>query len=93
MEDVRSAWNEVGDRLVALGLKLKLHAEEELSVPEGAVDDECARVRKAIEGVVDAFVDAAKDPAVKGDVKATATALSDALDATATAVRQRVRAA
>lgn len=92
MEDVRSAWNEVGDRLVALGLKLKLHAEEELSAPAG-VDDECARVRKAIEGVVDAFVDAAKDPAVKGDVKATASALSDALDATATAVRQRVRAA
>lgn len=92
MEDVRAAWTEVGDRLTALGLKLKMHAEEELSTSAG-VDDECERVRKAIEGVVDAFADAARDPAVKEDVKLTVSALSDALDATAVAVRDRMRAA
>ena len=31
MADAKSAWTEVGERLSALGLKLKLHTEEETS--------------------------------------------------------------
>jgi hypothetical protein len=43
----KDAWKEVGDRLSALGLKLKLHTEEERADRDEDGDDAIARVKAA----------------------------------------------
>ena len=83
MADERGPWNEVGGRLGALALKLKLHAQEELS------EERKAEARSAVErfgvtlqGAFDALGDAARDPAVKQDAKAAGAALTAAVNTT-----------
>jgi hypothetical protein len=80
MDDAKKAWTEVGDRLSALGLKLKLHAEEETSGEKEASGLD--RLKTSINEVLDAVGDAARDPAVREDAKSVATAFADAIDAT-----------
>ncbi|MEZ5230166.1 MAG: hypothetical protein R2710_26925 [Acidimicrobiales bacterium] len=62
--DVRMAWGKVGDRLSSLGLKLKLHAEQEFADDDevtGALD----RLAEAIDDAVDMLTNAATDEAVQ----------------------------
>ena len=83
MADERGPWNEVGERLGALALKLKLHAQEEL-IEERKAETRSAveRFGASIQGAVDALGDAARDPAVKQDAKAAGAALTTAVTAT-----------
>jgi hypothetical protein len=90
MTAARDAWKEVGDRLTALGLKLKLHAEEELSDrdDDDRDADAWARLRSAFEEVAEALGDASRDPAVRADVRSALDALGDAANATVAEIRQ-----
>jgi hypothetical protein len=82
------AWKAVADRFSALGLKLKMHVQEELS----EVDEEetWERVRASFEEVFEALGDAAKDPAVRSDVKDIAQSLADAANATVDDIRSKL---
>lgn len=90
MTDARTAWAEVGDRLSALCLKVKLHAEEELSDEEVTAATGVDKLKATIQEAVDALGDAYEDEAVRADARAMATAFVDALDATLKDVRERV---
>ncbi len=83
MTDARGPWNDVGDRLGALALKLKLHAQEEMT-EERKTEARTAveRFGATIQGAIDGLGEAARDPAVKEDAKAAGEALSTAVSAT-----------
>ena len=72
-------WSEVGERLEALALKLKLHFEQ-------ARDEEAAdalgRLRKDIEDAFEAAGNAVKDEAVRADAREVGRLFTDALAAT-----------
>jgi hypothetical protein len=92
MTDARAPWNEVGDRLGALALKLKLHAQEELSEERKAeAQSAVERFGATIQGAIDGIGDAARDPAVKEDAKAAGQALSTAVSATVDEVLKAFR--
>lgn len=83
MADAKQAWNEVGERLSALGLKLKFHTEEELSKDDDeAASTNAAKLKQSISEFFDAMGDAARDPAVREDAKSVANAFASAIDAT-----------
>lgn len=86
----REAWAEVGDRIEALALKIKLHAAEERgaddSEPVASVFD---RLAEAINDAVNAIQDAVQDPAVKEDVREAMKATGRAVTSSAELVRQR----
>jgi hypothetical protein len=89
-EDVRTAWKQAGDQLSGLGLKLKLHYEEQRGTDTDgeqvrAQDEVKEAVRKlgaAVQDAVDAMGAAARDQAVKEDVRQVGRSLKDALGAT-----------
>lgn len=91
MTDTRTAWADVGDRLSALCLKLKLHAEEELSDAEVREKAGLDRLRATIEETIEAIGDAYEDDAVRADASQAARAFVDALDATVRDARERLR--
>ena len=81
--DIRRAWGRVGDELTGLGLKLKLHAEQELTDDDvSEADDTLERLGEALDAVADAVQNAAQDPAVRDDVKEAGRRLKDALAVT-----------
>ncbi len=53
MADAKKAWSDVGDRLSALGLKLKFHAEEELS---DAADETASGIERLKKSVSEAWM-------------------------------------
>ena len=92
MADAREPWNQVGDRLGALALKLKLHAQEEMTEERKAeARTAVERFGATIQGAIDGLGDAARDPAVKEDVKAAGEALSAAVSATVEEVLKTFR--
>ena len=93
MADTKTAWAEVGDRLSALMLKLKLHAEEALSDED--VREKCGveKLSAVIEETAEAISDAYEDEAVRADAKQLARAFVDALDTTMRDAQERVRSA
>ena len=90
MTDTKTAWAAYADHLEALLLKLKLHAEEELSEAELKEKVGVDRIRAAIEETIEAAQDAYEDEAVREDVKATGRSFLDAIDATVRDVIGRV---
>jgi len=86
MDNVRSTWNETADKLGGLGLKLKLHYEEQQGADRETVRAEVQsavqRLGDAVQAAFEALGAAAKDDAVKDDVKQVGQALTDALRAT-----------
>ena len=83
MADAKQAWNEVGERLSALGLKLKFHTEEELSKDDDAEAASSAeKLKRSVTELFDAMGDAARDPAVREDARSVANAFASAIDAT-----------
>lgn len=86
MADVRSAWNEAGERLQGLGATLKQHYAQQRGDEAGQtkeqVGDAFKKVGEALQGAFDALGAAAKDPAVKEDVKQAGRSVSDALSVT-----------
>jgi hypothetical protein len=91
MADAKKAWSDVGDRLSALGLKLKLHTEEERSEGDDDGGSGLEKLKRSINEVLDAIGDAARDPAVRDDAKSVGTAFADAIDATVEEARAKLR--
>ena len=94
MTDARASWNEVGDQLNQLGLKLPLHFEQ--AAAEGREDE--AKVKEALEAVGDAVEQAfdtlgavTRDEAVRDDVKDVGRSVVDALDVTLSELGERFR--
>ena len=82
-QEVRRAWAKVGDELTGLGLKLKLHAEQELSDDDVRESDAALeRLGEALDAVVEAVQNAAGDPAVREDLVETGRRLKSALSVT-----------
>jgi hypothetical protein len=91
MAEIRDSWREVAHKAEALGLKLKLHLEQEEDgsdstarpgATKAAIDDLGNRLKEAFES----FGSAAKDPAVRSDVTDIGLLLKDALLATFSSV-------
>lgn len=90
MNESAQAWERVSDRLSALALKLRLHAQEELSDEDlrskAGLDRVLAVVDEAMEGIRDAY----EDDAVRADAREAGRALVDAVDATIREVQDRL---
>jgi hypothetical protein len=90
MTDAKSAWNDAGDRLSGLGLKLKLHYEQQRGMDsaeaKAEMRDALHRLTAAMDGAFEAIGTAARDDAVKSDVKQVGQSLATALGATFTQV-------
>ncbi len=97
MADMRSAWNEAGDKLQTLGTSLKQHYEqqrgEEAGQTKEQVSDAFKKVGEALQGAFEALGAAAKDPAVKDEVKQTGKSVAEALTVTLTEISEDVRRA
>lgn len=91
MTDTRSAWAEVGDQLSSLCLKIKLHAEEELSDADVRAKAGFERLRTAMEELVDGLGDAFEDDAVRTNAKDLGRAFTDAVEVTVREARDRIR--
>jgi hypothetical protein len=79
MSDVGSRWSEVGERIEALALKLKLHFEQ-TGRPEQSAEP-LQKLRESVTDAFDAAGNAVRDDAVKADVKETGRLFLDALSA------------
>ena len=86
----KEAWAEVGDRIEALALKIKLHAAEERGTDDSEpVATVFERLADAINDAFAAVQDAVHDPAVKEDVREAVRATGRAVTSSAELVRQR----
>ena len=72
-------WGEVGERLEALALKLKLHFEQ---THDEEAADALGRLRKDIEDAFEAAGNAVKDEAVRADAREVGRLFADAFAAT-----------
>ncbi len=95
MSEIQDSWKEVAGKAEALGLKLKLHLEQELDddQPERSAGDTKALVDelgRKLNDAFDSFGNAAKDPAVHEDVKDVGRLFRDALVTTFNAVGAEV---
>lgn len=97
MADSRAAWRDTGERLNQLGLKLKLHYEqqrgEEAERARGEVEGAVRRLVDAVQDAFEAIGSAARDQAVREDVKQVGQSLTDSLNATFAEVSGHVRGA
>ena len=75
-------WNEVGDRLGSLGLKLKYHAEQAVGTEGATVNDALDGIRDAIEEAFAALRGVVTDPAIRDDVKSVADGVAQAIATT-----------
>lgn len=75
-------WNEVGDRLGSLGLKLKYHAEQAVGTEGATVNDALDGIRDAIEDAFAALRGVVTDPAIRDDVKSVADGVAQAIATT-----------
>lgn len=88
MDDRRTTWNELSDRLDALGLKLKLHLEQ---AKDGELSGALEALRQKMEDVFEATGNAVKDEAVRADVHDVGRLLADAVSTTLTRMGDDVR--
>jgi hypothetical protein len=79
---VKDAWAEVGDQLEAIGLKMKLHFEQEASEDDDDDDGTFERLAEKLDAAVDAIGNAAEDEAVCEDLRETGRRLVDAMSTT-----------
>ncbi len=80
--DVKLAWGKVGDQLSSLGLKLKLHAEQEFADGDDDVKGALDRLAEAIDDAADTITNVATDKAVHSDVRDAGRHFIDAVAAT-----------
>lgn len=81
----QEAWGELGSKLTSLGLKLKLHYEQEHETgvePDPGVRESLERLGEAIGDAFDALGNAVDDDAVRTDAKDSAHLLIDAISTT-----------
>lgn len=90
MTSIHVAWEELSDRLAALGLKLKLHFEQ---TREGDVTGTVDRLRADVQRAFEAAGDAVQDEAVRADVVEAGRLLAEAVGVTIEKVGGEVREA
>lgn len=92
--DIKTAWSKVGDELAGLGLKLKLHAEQEFSDDDvREADAALERFSESVEAAVDTVANAIGDEAVRQDVHDAGRRLVDALTVTMREAVRQIRSA
>ena len=95
MEDARDAWKDVAAKVESLGLKLKLHLDQEHDVTvaeraQGDTRNAFDQLSGQVSDAFDAFGNAAKDDAVHADVREIAELIKEALIETFQAVGAEV---
>ena len=80
MSEQSNRWSEVGEKLEALALKLKLHFEQSDRRDENA--DTMEKLRNSVSDAFDAAGNAVRDDAVKADVREAGRLFVDAMSAT-----------
>ena len=75
----------------ALGLKLKLHAKQELSEEDEEFSSALKRLAGTVNDVFEGIGNAAQDPAVRDDARSVAQAFAGAVDATIDEARSRLK--
>jgi len=94
MTDTKAAWDEAGAKFSALGLKLKLHAEQARGEVESEqVKNALHKLAEAIDEVFTTMSEVVKDPAVKADVRDVGRTLTDAMSATFAETSEELRKA
>ena len=91
MADTSEAWERVADRLSALALKLKLHAQEEFSDEDLQSKVGFDKVRAVVNEAMDGIQTAYEDEAVRVDARDARDAFVEAIDATIRDVERRLR--
>ena len=91
MADPKKAWADVGDAMSALGLKLKLHAEQEMSEDDKEITSALERLTGVVSDIFEGVGNAARDPAVRDDARNIAQAFAGAVDATIDEARSRLK--
>ena len=91
MADPKKAWGDVGDALSALGLKLKLHTEQEMSEEGKEFTSALERLAGTVNDIFQGVGSAAKDPAVRDDARSVAEAFAGAVDATIDEAKSRLK--
>lgn len=89
MSDVKKAWEEVGDAMTALGLKLKLHTEQETADTKEFASG-LEKLAGTVTDIFEGLGGAAKDPAVRADARTVAQSFASAVDATIAEARKRL---
>ncbi|MEM9564455.1 MAG: hypothetical protein AAGA93_17665 [Actinomycetota bacterium] len=90
-------WADVKSKVEGLGLKLKLHIQQEADEDDerepGSTRAAMEDLGERLEDAFEAFGNAARDPAVRADVKEIGLLLRDALNDTMSQAGDRMRAA
>jgi hypothetical protein len=89
MTDMQGKWSEVGERIEALALKLRLHFEQ-----TGRPEQSTEPLQKLRDSVTDAFEsagNAVRDDAVKADVRETGRLFLEALSASLAKAAESLR--
>ncbi|WP_020524823.1 hypothetical protein [Catelliglobosispora koreensis] len=90
MNEQKETWNELRDRLEALGLKLKLHREQ---AGDTGAKDALEKIGRSLEETFDAASKAINDEAVRADVKEAGRLVAEALSNTLRRIAGDVKAA
>ena len=91
MTHVRDTWDVVADRMSALGLKLKLHTEQEVSEDRKELTSAFEQLTKAVNDIFQGLGSAAHDPAVRENARDVARAFGEAVDATVAEATSRIK--
>ncbi len=75
----------------ALGLKLKLHAEQEMSDDGKEFTSALERLTGVVNDIFEGVGNAVRDPAVRDDARNVAQAFAGAVDATIDEARSRLK--
>ena len=97
MPEPRASWEQVGESLSGLGLKLKMHFEQAAEAGRPEDEDKIREALKSIGDAVDqtftALGSAARDEAVRDDARDVGRSVLAALDATFAELGDRFRSA
>jgi hypothetical protein len=85
MTEPKQTWNELGDRLEALGLKLKMHLEQST---DGVLPDALIKLGETVKETFEAAGNAIKDDAVRADVREVGHLLGELVSGTLGKVRR-----
>jgi hypothetical protein len=91
MADPKKAWADVGDALSALGLKLKLHTQQEMTEEGKEFTSALQRLAATVDDIFDGLGNAARDPAVRDDARSVAQSFAGAVDATIDEAKSRLK--
>jgi hypothetical protein len=83
-------WTEVGEKLDALGVKLKSHFEQ--TGDSGEVSDALQKMKRAFTDAMESAGNAVRDDAIRADVKEAGRLFVDALSTSLAKVSENMRA-